>query len=942
MCKKLIHLFSFVLMVSQACNAVEVARWDFEETSGTTATDNSGQYVATLQGSASLNVEGKFGSGLQIGGVGGGMLIDAADSGAFRLDGDFSIALWAKSDVAFGNYTRFVDMAAADGGLADSYRLMTGNAANEDNFRFMSRQDGSNTDNIHTRDLVAGTWLLLVVRHDLDGDVTLNVLQDGDNVDPAFVAANSESWPTAGPIVYAEGDLKFGRQNNGNNPVEGQMDGIAFYDEVLTDEQVADMFYSVAGSEYPLAAGPDPADGAVLEATWANLGWRAGDYAVSHDFYFGTSFDDVNDGAEGTFAGNVATTSQVVGFAGFPAPDGLQPGTTYYWRVDEVNDANVASPWKGDVWSFSIPSQTAYDNSPADGASNVLQDATLSWTPGMGASLHHVYFGESLDEVSNAAGALPLVDAVFTPTALETAKTYYWRVDEFDSTGATHRGDVWSFTTVPEVAVTNPNLTLWWTLDAGEGAVAAVDKSGHGNHGAIVGDALWTDGYQGAALTFGQDVYVEAAGYPGVTGTAPRTCCAWIRATSTGDRNIMTWGQNVATQKWRMRIDPTGGLRIEVNGGSHIGVTNIADGLWHHVAVTFEDDGTPDVLDTLLYVDGQLDATAASTDEPVDTAGDGVVRIGESPWHNQPFDGVIDDARIYDVVLTAEEIQQVMRGNTKLAGNPDPDSHAIMDIRDIASLSWSAGDAASSHNVYFGTDRDAVAGADSNSPEFQGNQAGTSLPLAGLVEFGGGDYYWRVDEVAADGTVTAGTIWKFTVPDNLIVEDFESYNEIEEGEPGSNRIYLTWIDGFGTTTNGAIAGNLEVPFMSPGRSGVQAMPLSYDNAGKTSEATRALVPNKDWTEHGVTKLVVWFSGDSANAAERMFVALGNAIVYHPDDAATQDGGWNEWVIDLQEFANQGADLANVASITIGFGTRNAPVATGGTGTVDIDDIGLIQ
>jgi hypothetical protein len=74
----------------------------------------------------------------------------------------------------------------------------------------------------------------------------------------------------------------------------------------------------------------------------------------------------------------------------------------------------------------------------------------------------------------------------------------------------------------------------------------------------------------------------------------------------------------------------------------------------------------------------------------------------------------------------------------------------------------------------------------------------------------------------------------------------------------------------------------------------------------------------------------------------MFVALGNAVVYHPDDAATQTGGWNEWVIDLQDFANLGANLSDVASITLGFGTRGAPAATGGTGTVHFDDIRLVR
>ena len=276
----------------------------------------------------------------------------------------------------------------------------------------------------------------------------------------------------------------------------------------------------------------------------------------------------------------------------------------------------------------------------------------------------------------------------------------------------------------------------------------------------------------------------------------------------------------------------------------------------------------------------------------------------------------------------------VMRGEPQLASDPAPARDAIVDIRDISSLSWSAGDAAASHDVYFGTDRDAM--------EFKGNQAGTSLSLVDLVEFGGGDYYWRIDEVAADGAATAGTIWKFTVPDYLIVDDFESYNDIDEGEPGSNRIYLTWIDGYGTTTNGSQAGNLDPPFMLQGRESAQAMPLSYDNAGKTSEATRTLTSKKDWTEQGVTKLVIWFSGASGNAADRMFVALGNAVVYHPDDAATQDGGWNEWIIELQEFDDQGVDLTNVGSITLGFGTRGAPVPDGGTGTVEFDDIRLIR
>jgi hypothetical protein len=197
-----------------------------------------------------------------------------------------------------------------------------------------------------------------------------------------------------------------------------------------------------------------------------------------------------------------------------------------------------------------------------------------------------------------------------------------------------------------------------------------------------------------------------------------------------------------------------------------------------------------------------------------------------------------------------------------------------------------------------------------------------------------------VDEVYPTETVK-GLVWSFTTADFITVDDFESYNDIAEGEPGSNRIYLTWIDGFGTTDNGAFVGNMDVPLTERDNphSGAQAMPLSYDNNLKTSEATMTLVYPRDWTTEGVTKLSLWFRGSSGNAAERMFVALnGNAVVYHDDASATQITRWTEWVIDLAAF---GIDLTNVDTVTIGFGTQNSPAA-GGTGTMYFDDIRLYR
>jgi hypothetical protein len=234
----------------------------------------------------------------------------------------------------------------------------------------------------------------------------------------------------------------------------GLIDDVQIYNRPLTQAEIQIVMLSSAG-DYPQAAGPVPADGALHADTWVNMGWRAGDFAVSHDVYFGDNFDDVDAGAESTFQGNQDAMFFVAGFPGFAYPDGLVPGTTYYWRIDEVNDTEPNSPWKGEIWSFGIPPKTAYFPDPADSAESVDTDVQLGWTAGFGAKLHTVYFGDNFDEVDNAAGGLSQGTLTYNPGTLKMARTYYWRVDEFDII-ETYKGDIWSFTTQGAVGSPNP------------------------------------------------------------------------------------------------------------------------------------------------------------------------------------------------------------------------------------------------------------------------------------------------------------------------------------------------------------------------------------------------------------------------------------------------------------------------------------------------------
>jgi hypothetical protein len=257
--------------------------------------------------------------------------------------------------------------------------------------------------------------------------------------------------------------------------------------------------------------------------------------------------------------------------------------------------------------------------------------------------------------------------------------------------------------------------------------------------------------------------------------------------------------------------------------------------------------------------------------------------------------------------------------------------NGAVDVSQTPTLTWAPGLGAS-YEVYFG--------ADAASLELKGSgNLGEESYEPAQLEWNT-TYYWRVDEANstnADSPWT-GPLWSFTTANFLIIDDMESYNDLDEGDPASNRIYLAWIDGFGDPTNGSLVGYVNPPFAEQSivHSGNQSMPLEYDNAAGKSEATLTLTANKDWTVNGVDTLTIWYRGANSNSAETMYVMLnGSANVDNDDPAATKASGWTEWNIPLQAFADQGVNLTNVNSITLGLKS-----GTGGTGMIFVDDVRL--
>ncbi len=278
------------------------------------------------------------------------------------------------------------------------------------------------------------------------------------------------------------------------------------------------------------------------------------------------------------------------------------------------------------------------------------------------------------------------------------------------------------------------------------------------------------------------------------------------------------------------------------------------------------------------------------------------------------------------------------------AQNPSP-ADAATDVRRDPTLIWKRGMNIDTHNIYLGTNFSDVNDA---TPDVHPN---VTFVQSDVNNFAPGDlqfkttYYWRVDEVN-DTDVWKGVVWNFTVGNYLIVDDMEAYNDINPDEEGSNRIFLAWMDGYEVPENGSLIGNDIPPFAEQTivHGDYQSMPFFYDTDLKYAEAKKTLSDQRDWTEEGMKALSIWFYGDPNNFAEQMYVAVANSTgpavtVNHPDPAASQIAGWQQWDIDLKQFEDGGIDLTDVDSIAIGFSDRDNPQA-GGSGRVIFDDIRL--
>ena len=214
--------------------------------------------------------------------------------------------------------------------------------------------------------------------------------------------------------------------------------------------------------------------------------------------------------------------------------------------------------------------------------------------------------------------------------------------------------DLSDFAILSEHWMRDPSLMTWWRFD-GDYADSAGNYPGTPvGDPAFVGQALARVGSGAVELNGNNAVVVND--FMGLAGTAARTCMAWIKTTGTA-APIVYWGdKNTAGGMWEMRLNSNGQLRAQMNGCGINGVSAVNTGQWVHVAAVLP-EGASLAADVQLYVNGVREAGTV-TAGTINTKAGAAMRIGANET-GQYFTGLIDDVRVYDRALTAEEIQTI-------------------------------------------------------------------------------------------------------------------------------------------------------------------------------------------------------------------------------------------------------------------------------------------
>jgi len=399
MSKKLIFLVSLVFVLgsawtspAEAADPNLAAWWKFDEGSGITAVDSSGNGMdGELVSNPVWRQDGKHKGCLFFDGAAAHVRVPDHDS-LHPGSGSFTITFWVNLETAPGSSGSTVwDLPVAKRQTGSNGYYIGANrdqfTADEAGIKFMlGDTDGTRKDTGY-KPVPLGEWVFVAAVLDRDNNVH-KISVDG-----------GQTWatqtPPPGPIA-PNMDLGIGFDIGPNNYwTHGRVDDVALFNRALSSEELQQIRHT-AWPEF--ASAPYPADGDTDVTTDVVLSWMPGDFAPAvngHTIYISKNFEDVKNGVGGI---TLSDSSY--------APDKrLDLETVYYWRVDEVSPDSTVFP--GEVWSFT----TEPVGYPIDGA-NITATASSSSSTEEGPE--NTINGSGLDDNDlHSTEATDMYDRVF-------------------------------------------------------------------------------------------------------------------------------------------------------------------------------------------------------------------------------------------------------------------------------------------------------------------------------------------------------------------------------------------------------------------------------------------------------------------------------------------------------------------------------------------------
>ena len=706
-----------------------VAGYPSDEGTGTTLTDVTGHGLTGTISGATWTTQGKYAKALSFNGT--SSYVNLGNPTLLQITGSMTVSAWVYATANPADDGQIVSKSNWGGGVT-GWQFETSPDVGSQRFGISVSPNGTGYVGRYSNTVrQLNTWYYVAGVYDASGQA-LNIYVNGvlDNGSLVGTVPVSQFNPNV--------NVNIGRRYDGSGAsfyFIGTIDEVRIYNRALTQAEIqADMNTPLGAPSSPPPAPvlATPANGATGIATNPTLTWNASSGATSYrvqvstDAGFATTVVDQS---------NITTTSYAL--------SSLTTNTTYYWHVNATNSGGSSS--YSTAWNFTtVPPAPAAPVlvTPANGATGVATNPTLTWNACSGATSYRV-------QVSTDAGfAAMIVDqsnitmTSYALNGLTTNTAYYWHVNATNSGGTSAYSTAWNFTTVPPPAPAAPvlatpangatgvatNLTLTWNASSGATsyrvqvstdagfAATVVDQSNITATSCTINSLASNTAYYwhvNATNSGGTSTYSTAWSFTTVAAppppAAPVLATPANGATGIAANPTLIWNASSGATSYRLQVSTDAGFATTVVDQSNIttiscAVSSLATNTtyyWHVSATNSE---------------------------------------GTSAYSTAWSFTTVPPAPAAPVLATPAN------GATGVATNP--------------TLTWNASSGATSYRLQVSTDEEFA-----TTVVGQSNIATTSYVMSNLAA--NTTYYWHVNATNDSGTSAYSTIWHFTVSDAI-------------------------------------------------------------------------------------------------------------------------------------------------------------------------------